>query len=229
MENLNINEEVPIESMILNKSLNSAQKKVEAYFYDVRKQLFEYDDVINNQRQAIYTERTRILKSIYTRDCIIEYAESTIEEIMNKFDKDSELHNKYQTLEQIYKLLNLQVIIPKNELILMPSNKLKNFFREQLRINYDLRETYLERLRPGLIRQLEKYYLLQQIDYAWQEHLEKMLLLKESIGWRSYGQQDPLIEYKNEAFNLFINMVTYIRQTVIYLTMRSRLITNIDI
>jgi len=228
MENLSIDEDIPIESIILNKSLNSAQKKVEAYFYDVRKQLFEYDDVINNQRQAIYTERKRILQSIYTRDCILEYAESTIEEILNKYDQTSVTINKNQILDQIYTILNLQYINSKHELISMPSAYLKKFFIEQLRITYDLRETYLEQLKPGLMRQLEKYYLLQQIDYAWQEHLEKMLLLKESIGWRSYGQQDPLVEYKNEAFNLFINMVTYIRQTVIYLIMRSRLITNID-
>nr|YP_009300589.1 preprotein translocase subunit SecA [Campylaephora sungminbooi]AKU47508.1 preprotein translocase subunit SecA [Campylaephora sungminbooi]ALN11955.1 preprotein translocase subunit SecA [Campylaephora sungminbooi] len=228
MENLNIDEDIPIESMILNKSLNSAQKKVEAYFYDVRKQLFEYDDVINNQRQAIYTERKRILKSIYTRDCILEYAESTIEEILNKYDRTSDTTNKSQLLDQIYIILNLQNTNSKNRLVSMQSNNLKIFFIEQLRITYDLRETYLEQLKPGLMRQLEKYYLLQQIDYAWQEHLEKMLLLKESIGWRSYGQQDPLTEYKNEAFNLFINMVTYIRQTVIYLIMRSRLITSLD-
>ena len=229
MENLNLDEETPIESMILNKSLNSAQKKVEAYFYDVRKQLFEYDDVINNQRQAIYTERKRILKSMYTRDCILEYAESTIEEIFNQYDKTSNINDKYSIINQIYTLLNLQRILPKNKIVSMPSRTIKKFFIEQLRITYDLRETYLEKLRPGLSRQLEKYYLLQQIDYAWQEHLEKMLLLKESIGWRSYGQQDPLVEYKNEAFNLFINMVIYIRQTVIYLIMRSRLIANAEI
>ena len=109
----------------------------------------------------------------------------------------------------------------------MSALEMKFFLYEQLHITYNLKESYLEQLRPGLIRQLEKYYLLQQIDQAWQEHLEKMNLLRESIGWRSYGQQDPLIEYKNEAFNLFINMVTYIRQTVIYLILRSRLVINI--
>lgn len=228
MQNLNINEDIPIESIILNKSLNSAQKKVEAYYYDVRKQLFEYDDVINNQRQAIYTERKRILKSLYTRDSILEYGESTIQEILNEYDKPTNINKQHQIIDQIYNLLNLNNTSSKYVLNSMDSNSLRFFFIEQLRITYDLREAYLERLKPGLIRQLEKYYLLQQIDYAWQEHLEKMLLLKESIGWRSYGQQDPLIEYKNEAFNLFINMVTYIRQTVIYLIMRSRLITNIE-
>nr|QCI08187.1 Preprotein-translocase subunit a [Pterothamnion crispum] len=228
MQNLNIDEQTPIESMILNKSLDSAQKKVEAYFYDVRKQLFEYDEVINNQRQAIYTERRRILESNFTRDCIIEYAESTIEEMLIIYNKKPDFNVKQETLTQVCQLLNLNYNIQIKDLINMQSNDIKYFLFEQLRITYDLRESYLEQLRPGLIRQLEKYYLLQQIDNAWQEHLERMLLLKESIGWRSYGQQDPLIEYKNEAFNLFINMVTYIRQTVIYLTMRSRLIINID-
>jgi preprotein translocase subunit SecA len=106
------------------------------------------------------------------------------------------------------------------------SEQIQKFFCTQLYITYDLREAYLEQLRPGLIRQLEKYYLLQQIDKAWQEHLENMTNLRETIGWRSYGQQDPLIEYKNEAFLLFINMVTYIRETVIYLVMRSKLVID---
>nr|QCI04554.1 Preprotein-translocase subunit a [Apoglossum ruscifolium] len=226
MNTLSIDDHIPIESIILTKSLNGAQKKVEAYFYDIRKQLFEYDDVINNQRQAIYTERKKILGSIFTRDCIIEYGENTIDEMLNIYNKQT-YNKKYKILEQILILLNITTHINIDKLINMEFIQIKNFFYEQLRISYDLRENYLEQLRPGLIRKLEKYYLLQQIDQSWQEHLEKMHLLKEYIGWRSYGQQDPLIEYKNEAFNLFINMVTSIRQTVIYLIMRSRLIINI--
>nr|YP_009296039.1 preprotein translocase subunit SecA [Schizymenia dubyi]AOM64974.1 preprotein translocase subunit SecA [Schizymenia dubyi] len=225
MQALSIDENIPIESMLLTKSLDSAQRKVELYFYDIRKQLFEYDEVINSQRQAIYTERKRILKSNYTRDCIIEYGESTIDEMILLYSKNT---NRKLLIRQISQLLNLTEDFDLKMIISMNIEEIRNFLYEQLRVTYDLRESYLEQLRPGLIRKLEKYYLLQQIDKAWQEHLEKMTLLRESIGWRSYGQQDPLIEYKNEAFNLFINMVTYIRQTVIYLTMRSRLIINPD-
>lgn len=225
MTTLNIDNDIPIESIILSRSLNGAQKKVEAYFYDIRKQLFEYDEVINNQRQAIYTERKRILLSAFTRDCIIEYAENTIDEMLILYINDK-FNSKNKILKQIFKLLNINTKFNIDELMKMNIQEIKYFLYEQLRISYDLRENYLEQLRPGLIRQLEKYYLLQQIDQAWQEHVEKMSLLKDYIGWRSYGQQDPLIEYKNEAFNLFINMVTYIRQTVIYLIMRSRLIIN---
>uniref|UniRef100_A0AAU7YR62 Protein translocase subunit SecA n=1 Tax=Gracilaria hainanensis TaxID=2871843 RepID=A0AAU7YR62_9FLOR len=228
MENLNIDDNTPIESIILSKSLDSAQKKVESYFYDIRKQLFQYDEVINNQRKAIYAERKRILESNFTRDCIIEYAESTIDEILITFYQEDTIKNKNHIIKKIYQLLNLTENFNLDTWNSMNYKQIQEFLYEQLRISYDLRESYLEQLRPGLIRKLEKYYLLQQIDKAWQDHLDKMALLRESIGWRSYGQQDPLIEYKNEAFSLFINMVTYIRQTVTYLTMRSRLIISIN-
>lgn len=228
MQQLNINEDTPIESTILTKSLNSAQKKVESYFYDVRKQLFEYDEVINNQRQAIYNERKRILESTFTRDCILEYGESTIDEMINKYKNEVNIENKKNQIKQIKQLLNLSTSFTDLNILNMDLPGIRFFLYEQLHITYDLKESYIEQLRPGLMRQLEKYYLLQQIDQAWQEHLEKMNLLRESIGWRSYGQQDPLVEYKNEAFNLFINMVTYIRQTVIYLILRSRLIINLN-
>nr|YP_009399865.1 preprotein-translocase subunit a [Tolypiocladia glomerulata]ARW69684.1 preprotein-translocase subunit a [Tolypiocladia glomerulata] len=219
---LNISDNTPIESILLTNSLNSAQKKVEAYFYDIRKQLFEYDDVIHSQRKAIYKERKRILNYSFTRDCIIEYGEQTIKEMLILSTKST---NKKLVISQIIKLLNIN--INTNFLLNMNLANMNEYLNEQFRISYDLKEIYLEQLRPGLVRQLEKYYLLQQIDQAWQEHIEKMNLLKEYIGWRSYGQQDPLIEYKNEAFNLFVNMITYIRQTVIYLIMRSRLIIDI--
>ncbi len=219
---LNIDDDRPIESILLTKSLNSAQKKVETYFYDIRKQLYDYDEVINNQRKAIYNERKRILNSKFTKECILEYADYTIEEMLTMYSKTNK---NTKILQQIIKLLNIK----NNKIDLSNKNiyEIKNYLSEQIRISYDLKETYLEQLRPGLIRQLEKYYLLQQIDKAWQEHIEKIALLKEYIGWRSYGQQDPLIEYKNEAFHLFINMIIYIRQTVIYLTMRSRLIIDL--
>ena len=224
MDSFKINNETPIESQILSRSLDNAQQKVEAYYYDIRKQLFEYDEVLNNQRQAIYSERNRILCSDYMRDCIIEYGESTIDEILNLYHHNNDPLSIKNIEYKMHSLLNLPTSLTLNHFDSYSTNIVKSVLYEQLRITYDLREAYLEEIKPGLIRQLEKYYLLQQIDKAWQEHLEKMSSLRESIGWRSYGQQDPLIEYKNEAFLLFIEMITYIRETVLYLIMRSKLI-----
>ena len=224
MQNLDIDDNTPIESTILNKSLDNAQKKVESYFYDIRKQLFEYDAVINTQRQAIYSERKKILETKFIRDCIIEYGQSTINEILSTPDNEKSVKN--ESVQKICQLFNFPLSLKIEPKDLLEINTFKSFLYEQLYITYDLKEAYLEQLKPGLTRQLEKYYLLEQIDQAWQEHIEKMALLRETINWRSYGQQDPLIEYKNEAFNLFLDMTSYIRQTVVYLMMRSRLITN---
>ena len=224
MQNLEIDDQTPIESTILSKSLNTAQKKVESYFYDTRKQLFEYDAVINTQRQAIYSERRKILNTHFIRDCLLEYGQSTINELLAVSIKNKQ--DQQIRLQEICYLLNLPFNLQVNFLNENDKNLVKQFLYEQLYITYDLKEAYLEQLKPGLTRQLEKYYLLEQIDQAWQEHIAKMALLRESINWRSYGQQDPLIEYKNEAFNLFLDMTSYIRQTVVYLMMRSRLITK---
>lgn len=226
MQNLDIDDKIPIESTILNKSLDNAQKKVESYFYDIRKQLFEYDAVINIQRQAIYSERKKILETKFIRNCIIEYGQSTIDEILNTSSNNNII--QYQTFERICKLFNIPLSLKIYNEDILNVDTLKSFLYEQLYITYDLKEAYLEQLKPGLTRQLEKYYLLEQIDQSWQEHIEKMSVLRETINWRSYGQQDPLVEYKNEAFNLFLDMTSYIRQTIIYLMMRSRLITKLD-
>nr|NP_053991.1 preprotein translocase subunit SecA [Porphyra purpurea]P51381.1 RecName: Full=Protein translocase subunit SecA [Porphyra purpurea]AAC08267.1 Preprotein translocase subunit [Porphyra purpurea] len=229
MQALNVDDDTPMESTLLSKSLEAAQKKVEAYFYDTRKQVFEYDQVLNSQRQAIYAERRRILESGYPRDCILQYAESTIDDIVNFCLTSKENNEKFVNLNtKIKYLLNATDTFFISKDLYSDSSELKKWITEQVRINYDLREAYLEQIKPGLIRQLEKYYLLQQIDNAWKDHLQKMGALRDAIGWRSYGQQDPLVEYKNEAFNLFIEMITHVKHTVVYAILRSRLMVKND-
>nr|AIA20575.1 preprotein translocase subunit A [Neoporphyra perforata] len=229
MQALNVDNDTPMESTLLSKSLEAAQKKVEAYFYDTRKQVFEYDQVLNSQRQAIYAERRRILESSYPRDCVLQYAESTIDDIINFWLTSKENSAKFENLNiKIKYLLNATDTFSISQELCKDSEELKKWIIEQVRINYDLREAYLEQIKPGLIRQLEKYYLLQQIDNAWKDHLQKMGALRDSIGWRSYGQQDPLVEYKNEAFNLFIEMITHVKHTVVYAILRSRLMMKND-
>lgn len=229
MQALNVDNDTPMESTLLTKSLEAAQKKVEAYFYDTRKQVFEYDQVLNSQRQAIYAERRRILESSYPRDCVLQYAESTIDDIITFWLTSKENPEKFVNLNiKIKYLLNAADTFSISKELYKDSEELRKWIIEQVRINYDLREAYLEQIKPGLIRQLEKYYLLQQIDNAWKDHLQKMGALRDSIGWRSYGQQDPLVEYKNEAFNLFIEMITHVKHTVVYAILRSRLMMKND-
>ena len=93
---------------------------------------------------------------------------------------------------------------------------LKAFLQEQLRNAYDLKEGQIEQQRPGLMREAERFFILQQIDTLWREHLQAMDALRESVGLRGYGQKDPLIEYKNEGYDMFLEMMTNMRRNVIY-------------
>ena len=98
------------------------------------------------------------------------------------------------------------------------------FLQQQVQITYDLKELEMESIEKGLLREIEKSFILQQIDYSWMEHLQKITFLRESIRWRAYGQKDPLTEYKKEAFNYFLIMLARIRHRVVYFVLRSKVI-----
>ena len=99
-----------------------------------------------------------------------------------------------------------------------------SFLKQQIQITYDLKELEMESIEKGLLREIEKSFILQQIDYSWMEHLQKITFLRESIRWRAYGQKDPLTEYKKEAFNYFLIMLARIRHRVVYFVLRSKVI-----
>ena len=224
MESLKVDDDIPIESMLLNRSLESAQKKVEAYYYDARKQLFEYDEVLNYQRQAIYSERRRILESNNLRDWVIQYAETTVLDYFNYYlEKDNfSLTEQDKLLHKVENLLGLPYGIDRRIFSNYSLEEMKSTLFRQIRVSYDLKESQIDLIENGLMRELERSFLLQKIDSAWKEHLQQINTLRETIGWRGYGQKDPLIEYKNEAYSLFLSMTTSIRHSVVYLIFRSQ-------
>ena len=114
--------------------------------------------------------------------------------------------------EFIYLLNDLEV----KDIFSLSMQELKNYLKEQLRAAYDLKESQIENNRPGLMREAERFFILQQIDNLWREHLQSMDSLRESVGLRGYGQKDPLIEYKNEGYDMFLEMMTNMRRNVIY-------------
>ncbi len=228
MDTLRVEESTPIESTLLTKSLESAQKKVEAYYYDARKQLFEYDEVLNYQRQAIYSERRRILASKNLKDWIIQYAEATIKDYViqyfNQIDEDKSSQGLYRKklLQKVEDLLGLPYTLDISSIESLAPSEMTTFLCRQMRVAYDLKESQIDLIENGLMRDLEKSFLLQKIDSAWKEHLQNMTGLRETIGWRGYGQKDPLIEYKNEAYSLFTSMSINVRHSVIYLIFRAQ-------
>ncbi|EKQ68042.1 protein translocase subunit secA [Leptolyngbyaceae cyanobacterium JSC-12] len=219
MNAFRVEEDMPIESGMLTRSLEGAQKKVETYYYDIRKQVFEYDEVMNKQRRAIYAERRRVLEGEDLKEQVIKYAEQTMDDIVNAFI-NPELPPEEWELEKLVGKVKefvylLEDLEPK-QLGDMSVSEIKAFLHEQARIAYDVKEAQIDQIQPGLMRQAERFFILQQIDTLWREHLQQMDSLRESVGLRGYGQKDPLIEYKSEGFELFLEMMTDIRRNVVY-------------
>ncbi len=219
MNAFRVDEDMPIESGMLTRSLESAQKKVETYYYDIRKQVFEYDEVMNNQRKAVYNERLRVLKGNDLKKQVIGYGERTMEEIVEAYinpDLPPEEWDIDQLISKVKEFIYLLNDLKSEDVSVLSIEELKNYLQEQLRIAYDLKEAQIDKFRPGLMREAERFFILQQIDNLWREHLQSMDSLRESVGLRGYGQKDPLIEYKNEGYDMFLEMMTNMRRNVIY-------------
>ncbi len=219
MNAFRVEEDMPIESGILTRSLENAQRKVETYYYDIRKQVFEYDEVMNNQRRAIYAERRRVLEGQDLKNRVIEYAEQTMDDIVQAYVNPDLPPEEWKldemvakSKEFVYLLEDLQPV----DFSTLSMPEMQMFLHEQVRTAYEKKEDEIEQMRPGLMRDAERFFILQQIDTLWREHLQQMEALRESVGLRGYGQLDPLVEYKKEGFETFLDMMTAIRRNVVY-------------
>jgi preprotein translocase subunit SecA len=219
MDAFKVEEDMPIESKMLTNSLEGAQKKVETYYYDIRKQVFEYDDVMSNQRRAIYAERRRVLEGQDLKEQVVRYAERTMDDIVNAYvepDLPPEEWNLEGLVSKAREFVNLFDDLTPTQIDDMTYDEIKVFMREEVRRAYDIKETQIDKVQAGLMRQAERFFILQQIDTLWREHLQSMDALRESVGLRGYGQKDPLIEYKQEGYEMFLEMMTDIRRNVVY-------------
>ncbi|NES84598.1 MAG: preprotein translocase subunit SecA [Moorea sp. SIO2B7] len=219
MNAFRVEEDMPIESKMLTRSLEGAQKKVETFYYDTRKQVFEYDEVMNNQRRAIYAERRRVLEGLDLKEQVIQYAEKTMEEIVDAYvnsDLPPEEWDLQSLVDKSKEFVYLLQDVEPSDLEDMTVSEIKTFLKEEVRKAYDLKEHQIEQIQAGLMRQAERFFILQQIDTLWREHLQAMDALRESIGLRGYGQKDPLIEYKQEGYEMFLEMMIDIRRNVVY-------------
>ncbi|APD48072.1 preprotein translocase subunit SecA [Synechococcus sp. CS-602] len=219
MNAFRVEEDMPIESGMLTRSLEGAQKKVETYYYDIRKQVFEYDEVMNNQRRAVYAERRRVLEGRELKLQVIGYGERTMDDVVEAYvnpDLPSEEWDLARLVSKVQEFVYLLADLTPEQLQGLSMEELKAFLREQLRNAYDLKESQVDQSRPNLMREAERFFILQQIDTLWREHLQAMDALRESVGLRGYGQKDPLIEYKNEGYDMFLDMMTSMRRNVIY-------------
>jgi len=217
-------DDAPLESTFLTKSLDSAQQRVEERAYQQRKNLFDYDDILNKQRNIVYFERRYILNSASNQKNILAYGEQIITDIL------LELKNEKYSNKEI--LLLFENLFGK-DFSLIYSKSANSFFTEfsiielktylfnEFWLSYQSRMNELAIYGDGICENLERSIILLNIDRIWREHLQKMTLLREAVGWRGYGQRNPLYEYKQEAFYLFENRKKVLRHVVIYDLLRS--------
>ena len=207
-------DDIPLESNLLTKSLDSAQKTVENKNYDSRKYIFDYDEVLNKQRQVIFYERRNVLESRSVRKKILALGDQVIIDIVDETEivDIKILNNILQDL--LGTTLNLKEFIKYNPTY--TKIELKNYLQQQFWLTYELKEAEIETVEIGLMREIERATMLKYIDIMWKEHLQNMSLIRDAVGWRGYGQRNPLFEYKDEAYALFLYLIKLIRQLVIY-------------
>lgn len=214
MEMLNVDESEPIESGMVSKAIENAQKKVEMYHFGVRKNILDYDEVMNSQRKIIYEQRRKILEGDNLRPVVEEMIERNMEDLMHRYvqigvpEEEWDLSGMHQALSHHIPLLGALDI----QELRLPVEGLEVFLKEQAINAYDAKESILG---AEMLRDLENMVILRVIDQKWIDHLHEMDALREGIGLRAYGQKDPLIEYKRESRELFQEMMSNIRFEVV--------------
>jgi preprotein translocase subunit SecA len=217
----------PLESQLITKSLDSAQERVEERAYQQRKNLFDYDDVLNKQRNIVYHERRQILESISVQKNIFAYGEQIITELLLEL-KENKFYRK-EILTLIENLFGRNLIL--NQIQNSDSfinnfdlYELKLYLFDEFWLTYQSKITELSVYGEGIIENLERSIILINTDRIWREHLQKMTLLREAVGWRGYGQRNPLYEYKQDAFYMFETREELLRHLVVYDLLRSSIL-----
>jgi preprotein translocase subunit SecA len=201
--------DVPLESDFLTKSLENAQKKVELYNYDLRKNVFQYDEVLSLQREKIFEARKEIIFKNISPDFFFRLAEISFDDIYLDNSLNN-LENEFEALLGPYSFAS-----QKNSLNFKESiQKLKGY--KEIWISYDLRFASADFYQIGLLKNTKAFILLKILDFFWTEHIERMGYIRETINWRAYGQQNPLVEYNLEAFDSFKTMFAEIKSSMIY-------------
>jgi preprotein translocase subunit SecA len=209
--------ESPLESDLLTKSLESAQQKVELYNYDLRKNVFQYDDILNTQRKQLFQARKQMLSKNIYQELFLRYAECSLDEEILNFKKNVK-ENFFSKLEKQFSSYSSYLAVKKGEsfLTLRSMEKRANHFYSEIWISNDLRFAESNIYQLGFLKSTRATSLLSIIDFYWTEHLERMSYIRDTINWRSYGQQTPLVEYNMEASKSFKLMLEQIRSCMIY-------------
>lgn len=219
MQRLGMQEGEEIQHPLVSRAIETAQKRVESRNFEIRKHLLEYDDVMNRQRELIYSERDKFLFDQGVRDHISEMIEDVVEGLLETY-MHPDLNEEDKRPDEFAEALKNKFGVDFSEIVKEHAHHL-DFLREdtlkKIQEHYEVRE---REFTPERMRFLEKYIFLQVLDSKWKDHLYSLDNLKEGIGLRAYGQRDPLVEYKREAFGLFDELVQGVKEEAVEMLFR---------
>ncbi|MEK7497316.1 MAG: SEC-C metal-binding domain-containing protein, partial [Patescibacteria group bacterium] len=224
MNTLKIEEDQPIENGIVSKAIEQAQVKVEGFYFDSRKNVVDYDDVNNQQRDIIYKLRRRILEATDIKDEILEKLEFQVDNILLSDPDAEETVVKFTDMIPFDDASRKEVEKQLNNI--KDKTKVKEFL---LKILKDIHSSREKQVGESAMRQIEKYAYLGAIDHLWIDHIDQVTDLQDAARLRSYGQRDPVVEFKNEAFTLFENLVTRIDEELAHRIFRIQAVPQSEI
>jgi preprotein translocase subunit SecA len=204
-------EDQALDAKLLSRMIERSQKKVEMHHFEARKHVLEYDDVINVQRETIYSQRRRILEGADLRPTVIGYLQETMQNAINMFCPEGVPHHEWDSdglFKHVNEILPLEFFAKPADLRGKRREELEDFLGEIVERSYEAKE---QEIGPELMRDIERHVALELINRKWIDHLDAMDFLEEGIGLRGYAQRDPLVEFKKEAFELFQGMLQAIQ------------------
>ena len=226
MDSMGVEEDMPIENKLLSGTIESSQRKIEGRNFQIRKNVLQYDDVMNRQREIIYGQRSKVLDGEDVSESLRSMADRLVEETVDRFLLDGEIKDEWN-LEGLRDSFLGWVTVPEDlrystqELEEVSKEDIKELLKGRIRERCDARE---KEFGPQMTREIERMVLLRNVDRKWMDHIDDMEALKQGIGLRGLAQRDPVVEYRMEGFEMFDAMISSIREDTIkmFLTVKVR-------
>ncbi|WCR26242.1 preprotein translocase subunit SecA [Paenibacillus thiaminolyticus] len=228
MERLGFEEDQPIESKLITRAVESAQKRVEGNNFDLRKVVLQYDDVMNQQREIIYRQRREVLEAENIRQIVMDMIKPCIERTVDAHCNEDDIPENWdlqEIVDYIHRTMLDEDTITKDDLWGKEKDEIIEFLFEKVVAQYTERE---ERLGEELVREFEKVVVLRAVDSKWMDHIDAMDHLRQGIHLRAYGGTDPLREYQFEGYEMFNSMVASIQEEVSQYIMKARVEQNVE-
>lgn len=219
MNTLGIEEDMPIENSFLTKQIETAQKKVESRNFDIRKNVLQFDDVMNKQREVIYSERKKVLMGENLKEYILDMVEKIIDDNVMMYTSNGRYADEWRFDDLKGRLEDILLAKGKFDFDKYDKDKLtKDDLKEMcMDIAKDMYDDKERRIKPEQMRELERVILLRVVDTKWMDHIDNMEILKDGIGLRAYGQIDPVVAYQKEGYEMFQDLIDSIQEETVRL------------